>query len=78
LAHLMWKKGGSAHLMWKFWRIYCGLRPHFRRGTCARNVKTYSHANAYLVKPPDLDAFVAAIAALDTFWRTALTPSCAA
>ncbi len=31
------------------------------------------HANAYLLKPPDLDAFVAAVAALDTFWRTALT-----
>jgi len=28
--------------MWKFWRIYCGLRPHFRRGACALNVKTYS------------------------------------
>ncbi len=28
--------------MWKFWRIYCGLRPHFRRGTCARIVKTYN------------------------------------
>jgi chemotaxis family two-component system response regulator Rcp1 len=31
------------------------------------------HANAYLLKPPDLDAAVAAVAALDTFWRTALT-----
>ncbi len=31
------------------------------------------HANAYLLKPPDIDAFVAAVAALDTFWRTALT-----
>ncbi len=29
------------------------------------------HANAYLVKPLDIDTFFATVAALATFWRTA-------